>query len=194
MNKEVKRAIKTLKTFLGMETKLEDMPLADGMTTIQADMFEVGESVFIVVENADPVPLPIGEYELADGRILTVEVEGIIAKIEDAMPVEETPAEAKTEVPVEAEKVAQQTTAKKIVKTTTEEQHFSKLEAKIAELENKILELSKVEEVVEVVEKVELEEVKPIKHNPENKSVNNKPLTPLERFRDIKERMNNNNN
>jgi 5-bromo-4-chloroindolyl phosphate hydrolysis protein len=55
MNKEVKKAIKTLKTFLGMETKLEDMPLADGMTTIQADMFEVGEAVFIVVENADPV-------------------------------------------------------------------------------------------------------------------------------------------
>jgi hypothetical protein len=194
MNKEVKKAIKTLKTFLGMETKLEDMPLADGMTTIQADMFEVGEAVFIVVENADPVPLPIGEYELADGRILTVEVEGVIAKIEDAMPTEENPAEAKTEVPVEAEKVAQQTTAKKIIKSTVEEQHFSKLEAKITELENKILELSKVKEVVtEVVEEViELTEVKAIKFNPENKSKNDTPLTPLERFRAIKERMNNN--
>jgi TolA-binding protein len=102
---------------------------------------------------------------------------------------EETEVEEPTEVPVEAEKVAPQTTtAKKIVKTTTEEQHFSKLEAKITELEAKITELSKVEEVVEEV--VELEEVKPIKHNPENKSVNNKPLTPLERFRDIKSRMN----
>ena len=188
MNKEVKKAIKTLKTFLGMETKLEDMPLADGMTTIQADMFEVGESVFIVVENADPVPLPVGEYELADGRILTVEVEGVIAKIEDAMPVEETPAEAKTEVPVEAEKVMQTTTAKKIIRSTVEEQHFSKLESKIEELEAKILEFSKVKEVVEEV--VELEEIKPIKHNPENKSKNDTPLTPLERFRDIKSRMN----
>lgn len=186
MNKEVKKAIKTLKTFLGMETKLEDMPLADGMTTIQADMFEVGESVFIVVEDAELVSLPVGEYELADGRILVVEVEGIIAAINEVA--EETEVVEPTEVPVEAEKVMQTTTAKKIIKSTVEEQHFSKLEAKITELEAKILELSKVKEVVKEV--VELEEVKPIKHNPENKSVNNKPLTPLERFRDIKSRMN----
>ena len=92
-------------------------------------------------------------------------------------------------MPVEAEKVApQQTTAKKIIRSTVEEQHFSKLESKIEELEAKILELSKVKEVVEEV--VELEEIKPIKHNPENKSKNNTPLTPLERFRDIKSRMN----
>ena len=187
MNKEVKKAIKTLKTFLGMETKLEDMPLADGMTTIQADMFEVGEAVFIVgPEGTDPVPLPVGEYELADGRILVVEVEGVIAAINEVA--EETEVVEPTEVPVEAEKVAQQTTAKKIIRSTVEEQHFSKLDAKIAELEAAILELSKVKEVVKEV--VELEEVKPIKHNPENKSVNNKPLTPLERFRDIKSRMN----
>jgi hypothetical protein len=190
MNKEVKKAIKTLKTFLGMETKLEDMPLADGMTTIQADMFEVGESVFIVVEDAELVPLPVGEYELADGRILVVEVEGVISAINEVA--EETEVVEPTEVPVEAEKVAPQTTtAKKIVKTTTEEQHFSKLNAKIEELEAKILALSKFDEIIEVVkEVVELEEVKPIKHNPENKSKNDTPLTPLERFRDIKSRMN----
>lgn len=190
MNKEVKKAIKTLKTFLGMETKLEDMPLADGMTTIQADMFEVGENVFIVgPEGTDPVPLPVGEYELADGRVLVVEVEGIIAAINEVA--EETEVVEPTEVPVEAEKVEPQTTtAKKIIRSTVEEQHFSKLEAKITELENKILELSKVNEVVEEVEKVELEEVKPIKHNPENKSKNDTPLTPLERFREIKSRMN----
>ncbi|CAB4153398.1 hypothetical protein UFOVP622_23 [uncultured Caudovirales phage] len=191
MNKEIKKAIKTLKTYLGMETKLEDMPLADGMTTIQADMFEVGEAVFIVgPEGTEPVPLPVGEYELADGRILVVEVEGVIAAINEIA--EETETVEPTEVPVEAEKVAPQTTtAKKIVKTTTEEQHFSRLELKIEELKAEILALSKVDEIVEVVkEVVELEEIKPIKHNPENKSVNNKPLTPLERFRDIKSRMN----
>ena len=185
MNKEVKKAIKTLKTFLGMETKLEDMPLADGMTTIQADMFEVGEAVFIVVDEAEPVPLPVGDYELADGRLLVVEVEGIIAEIKEVS--EETEEAEPTEVPVEAEKTMQTTTAKKIIRSTTEEQHFSKLETKITELEAKIVELLKVKEVVEVVE---LEEVKPIKHNPENKSKNTTPLTPLERFRDIKSRMN----
>jgi hypothetical protein len=150
-------------------------------------MFEVGEAVFIVgPEGTEPVPLPVGEYELADGRILVVEVEGVIAAINEVA--EETETVEPTEVPVEAEKVMQTTTAKKIIRSTVEEQHFSKLDAKIAELEAAILELSKVKEVVKEV--VELEEIKPIKHNPENKSVNNKPLTPLERFRDIKSRMN----
>ena len=189
MKENVKEALKTIKAFLGMETKLEDMPLADGMTTIQADLFEVGQAVFIVVPEAEPVALPIGEYELADGRILKVEVEGIIASIE--MVEEEAEEVENPEIPVEAEKVQQQTTAKKIIRSTVEEQHFSKveeLEKKVVELEAKLLELSKVEEVVEVVE---LEEVKPIKHNPEKKKVINlESMSSLERYRFAKSRMN----
>ena len=193
MKENVKEALKTIKAFLGMETKLEDLPLADGMTTIQAESFEEGQAVFIVMPEAEPVPLPIGEYELADGRILKVEVEGIIASVE--MVEEEAEPVEPTEVPVEAEKVQQQTTAKKIVRSTVEEQHFSKveeLETKLAELEAKILELSKVEEVAEEVkEVVELEEVKPIKHNPEKKeAINLDAMTPLEKYRLAKSRMN----
>jgi len=147
-----------------LDTKLEDQVLADGMTTIQADMFEAGENVFIVVTDAEPVPLPVGEYELADGKILVVKQEGIIDSIVEAEPTEENPAEAETEVPVEAEKTPEQAKVKKIVRSQVEEQHFSALEEKIAELEAKIVELSKVEEVV-----VELaEEPKPIQFNPEN--------------------------
>jgi hypothetical protein len=176
-----------------METKLEDLPLADGMTVIQADSFEEGQAVFIVGPEGSLVELEPGTYELADGRVLTVEVVGIIATIgmveEEAEPVEPT------EVPVEAEKVQQQTTAKKIVRSTVEEQHFSKveeLESKVAELEAKILELSKVEVVAaEIKEVVELEEVKPIKHNPEKKEVINlDAMTSLEKHRLFKSRMN----
>ena len=174
-----------LKSILPMETKLEDMSLADGVTTIQAEKFEKDYAVFIVMPEAEPVPLPVGEYELADGMILKVEVEGIIASVE--MPVEENEPIEPTEVPVEAEKVQQQTTAKKIVRSTVEEQHFSKvesLEAKVLELEAKVLELSKVEEVVE------LEEVKPIVFNPEPKG-EKAPETPLEKYRAIKANMKN---
>jgi len=150
-----------------LDTKLEDQLLADGQTTIQADMFEAGQNVFVVVPDADPVPLPVGEYELTDGKILVVKVEGVIDSIVDALPTEENPAEAKTEVPVEAEKTPEQAKVKKIVRSQVEEQHFAKveeLESKVAELEAKIIELSKVEEVV-----IELaEEPKPIQFNPEN--------------------------
>ena len=158
-----------------LDTKLEDQVLADGMTTIQADMFEAGENVFIVVTDAEPVPLPVGEYELADGKILVVKEDGVIDSIVEALPAEENTEEAETEVPVEAEKTPEQAKVKKIVRSQVEEQHFSAMEEKIAELEAKIVELSKVtDSVVELAE-----EPKPIQFNPENsKTIEHIDLTP----------------
>ena len=152
-----------------VETKLEDQVLADGETTIQADMFEAGANVFVVVPDADPVPLPVGEYELTDGKILVVKVDGVIDSIVDAPATEENPAEAKTEVPVQAEKTMEQAKVKKIVRSQVEEQHFSKieeLEAKVVELKAMIVNLSKEDE--QPTDVVEFAEVKPIAFNPEN--------------------------
>lgn len=61
------------------EVSLESMKLENG-TVLQAEKFEVGESVFIANEDEN-VALPIGEYELEDGRILIVAEEGVIAEI-----------------------------------------------------------------------------------------------------------------
>ena len=157
-----------------LDTKLEDQVLADGMTTIQADMFEPGENVFIVVTDAEPVPLPVGEYELADGKILVVKEEGVIDSIVEATE-ENTEEPKEEEIPVEAEKTPEQAKVKKIVRSQVEEQHFSALEEKIAELEAKIVELSKVtDSVVELAE-----EPKPIQFNPENsQTVQHIDLTP----------------
>ncbi len=157
-----------------LDTKLEDQVLADGQTTIQADIFEPGQNVFIVVTDAEPVPLPVGEYELTDGKILVVKEEGIIDSIVEATE-ENTEEPKEEEIPVEAEKTPEQAKVKKIVRSQVEEQHFSALEEKIAELEAKIVELSKVEEVV-----VELaEEPKPIQFNPENsQTIEHIDLTP----------------
>ena len=172
MKKEVKDALNTLKMFLGMEVKLEQMMLVDGVTTIEFDILEAGQSVMIVNEE-DRVPLPIGEYELQDGQLLKVLEDGIIGEIgakQEEVEEPETP-EVEEEVEMETEKPV----AKKVVESTVKETHFSKeekenLEKEIEELKAKITELSKVEEEVEEV-KVELseEEVKPITFNPENK-------------------------
>ena len=157
-----------------LDTKLEDQVLADGMTTIQADMFEAGENVFIVVPDAEPVPLPVDEYELEDGKILVVKEEGIIDSIVEATE-ENTEEPKEEEIPVEAEKTPEQAKVKKIVRSQVEEQHFSELEEKIAELEAKIVELSKVaDSVVELAE-----EPKPIQFNPENsQTIEHIDLTP----------------
>lgn len=152
-----------------MEVKLAQMKLADGVTVLEFDSLEVGKEIFIVSENGN-VPLPIGEYELEDGQMLEVYEEGIIgevaAKEEEAAPMEEK--EPIAEVPVEASTEPTQT-AKKVIRSTIEEQHFASQE-EVNELKSIIAELKeqlKVKE--EVKEVVELEETpKPISFNPEN--------------------------
>lgn len=157
MNKEIKDALKTIKTFLGMEFKLEQMKLIDGNTVIEADSFEVGASVMIVVPEGEPVPLEVGKYELEDGRLLVVEEVGIIAVIEE-MPAESEEEEMPVEADVTPEVEVKQ--PKKVVSIT--EQHFAEMEAKIAELETKLAAMTP-EEPIELTA-----EPKPIQFNPEN--------------------------
>ncbi len=59
--------------------KFEDAQLEDG-TVISADAFEVGATVFIMIEE-EKQALPVGEYVMSDGKLLVVEEEGIIASI-----------------------------------------------------------------------------------------------------------------
>lgn len=163
--------INKIKALLGMEVSLEMMKLADGQTVLEADAFEMDNEVFVVTPDEQKIPLPVGEYELENGMILVVEVEGIIKEVKEA-PMEEevAPMEQEApEVPVEAaEEVA--SPVKKTVESIIKETFFSEIEAlktENTELKAKLEELSKVEEVA--VEATELsEEPKPIVHNPEN--------------------------
>ena len=165
MNREIKDALKTIKTFLGMEVKLEQMKLIDGNTVIEADSFEPGASVMILVPESEAVPLEVGKYELEDGRLLVVEEKGMIASIEE-MPKEE---EVEEDMPVEADITPEVEVKqpKKVVSIT--EQHFAEMEAKIAELETKLAAMTP--EVVEEQPTDVIEfsaEPKPIQFNPEN--------------------------
>lgn len=65
------------------EVKIEmaQMKLVDGVTILEAESFEAGQPVFIVAENGDLIPAPIGEHELEDNTILVIVEEGIIAEI-----------------------------------------------------------------------------------------------------------------
>jgi len=61
--------------------ELATMKLKDGVTVLEAESFEAGQSVFIVAENGEKVPAPIGEHELEDGSVLIIVEEGKIAEI-----------------------------------------------------------------------------------------------------------------
>ena len=154
--------VNQIKELLGMEVKLAQMKLMDGVTVIEAEAFEPEMAVFIVNED-EKVPMPVGEYMLEDGNVLKVEVEGIIASIE--MPEEEAP-EVEVEVETtkkEEEMATEAATPKRVVESVTKEMFFSeieKLRAEIAELK-----LSKTE----VVEAVELsnDNIQVLSHNPD---------------------------
>ena len=146
--------INEIKTLLGMEVNLAQMKLKDGVTVIEAEMFEAEQAVFIV-NGEEKVPVPVGEYELEDGTILVVAVEGVIAEIKQAEVEVEEP-EAEVEVEVEAQ--AEPATPKRIVESVSKEMFFAeieKLQAQIAELKSVKQELSS-----DVI-------VEPLTHSPE---------------------------
>lgn len=163
--------INQIKTLLGMEVSLEQMKMADGVTVVEADKFEMGNEVFVVTPDEQKIPVPVGEYELENGMILVVEVEGIIAAVNEA-PMEEevAPEEETPEVPVEA--TEEVSAPKKTIESVVKETFFAEIEAltnENIELKAKLEALSAVNEVA--VEATELaEEVKPIAFNPENET------------------------
>jgi hypothetical protein len=79
-----------IKTLLDIQVKLETMKLENG-TDIEAEAFEKGKEVFILTDD-EKVAMPVGEYILADSRLLVVEEEGMIAdvrEVSDEVPAEE---------------------------------------------------------------------------------------------------------
>ena len=160
--------LEKIKALLSQEVKLEQMMMADGVTKIEADSFETGKEVFVVTEDEQKIAVPVGEYELEDGRILVVVEEGIIAEIKEVKEEEEMPEAPAEEVPTEAkEEVKAETAApKKTIESVVKETFFSEIEALKNENIALKAELSKLKEAKEV----ELSEVKPISFNPENEN------------------------
>jgi hypothetical protein len=163
--------INQIKTLLGIEVKLAQMSLDNG-TVLEAEVFEAGQSVFIV-NGEDRVALPVGEYKLEDGMILIVAEEGIIAEIKEAEVEVEEPAEVEVEVEQE---MSEAPVAKKVIESIVKESHFSKEQEEIEMLKKEIEMLKKeIEDLKgEKVEKEEVEKTEmsaqPLTHNPEAKS------------------------
>jgi hypothetical protein len=156
--------INEIKTLLGMEIKLAQMKLKDGVTVIEAEMFEPEQPVFIV-NGEERIAVPVGEYELEDGMILVVAVEGVIAEIKEAVAETEAP-EVEEEVEAQAETVA---TPKRIVESVSKEMFFAEIE----KLRTEIAELKSVKEVVKEELSSDVivgQTVEPLTHSPEVKN------------------------
>lgn len=135
-----KNKLNQIKALLALEVKLAQMKLEDGITIVEAEAFEPDYSIGIVTADGI-VPLPIGEYKLEDGSILSVEVEGIIASI---TPASEAETETEVEINVEAapedvvepmmEAEVSAPSPKRIVESVSKETFFAEIEQLKTEL------------------------------------------------------------
>jgi hypothetical protein len=160
-------AIKQIKTLLGLDVKLAQARLADGVTVLEAEAFEAGMEVFIVTEEGN-VPLPVGEYEMEGGEyILVVVEEGIIAEIkevEETVEEEAPAAEEEAVAPIEEEMSEETRQPKKTIESIIKETLFSEVEKLKSENDELKAELSRMKEETTNLSS----DVKPILYNPEN--------------------------
>ena len=156
-----------VKELLGMEVKLEQRKLEDGVTVIEAESFEAGSEVMIVTEDEQMIPLPVGEYVMEGGeQVLVVTEEGLISEIkakEEEVEEEVVEEEAKKDEEEKEEEMADESRPiKKTVESIVKETFFTEIEnlkKENAELKAKLETLSSDENTNEEVEETTNEEV-----------------------------------
>ena len=167
-----------IKNIVGVELSEEKVELAEislkNGTLLVSEEFTKGNAVFIKSEDGE-MALPVGEYELEDGRTLFVIEEGIIDSIGEAAAEEaeeelseETVTEETVETELEEEEEMQYVTREEFALA------FEEIKAMIEKLgykDKEEEEMSK-EEVVETKEELSAEVAEPIKHNPEAETKN----------------------
>jgi hypothetical protein len=149
-----KEIVKKICIALNIEVKLEQMKLNDGVTVIEADSFEANNEIFVVTEDDQRIPLPVGEYVVENGMLLVVTQEGVIAEIKEQEAPEEVEA-PEEEMKKDEEKMIEKSAVKKTVESMVKETFFSEYEALKSENEALKTQLA------------QMEEPKAIVHNPE---------------------------
>ena len=163
-----KTILNKVKELLGMEVKLEQRKLEDGVTVIEADEFAPDNEVMIVTEDEQMIPLPVGEYVMEGGeQVLVVTEEGLISEIkakEEEVEEEVVEEEAEKDYEEKEEEMAEESRPiKKTVESIVKETFFTEIEnlkKENAELKAKLETLSSDENTnEEVVEETTNEEV-----------------------------------
>jgi hypothetical protein len=173
-----------IKSVLGVELSTEEkVELAQAKlengTVLEAESFESGQEVFILTDD-EKVALPIGEYEMEDGKILVIAEDGIISEIKEG---------GEEEVVEEEVVVEEELNEEDKYATKQELQEIKSMVEEIKELmkEGKKEEMHKEEELMSqkmtelacqedeaLKEELSKPASEPIKHSPEAKEELNK--------------------
>lgn len=174
-----------IKNVLGVDLSTEEkVELAQAKlengTVLEAESFESGKEVFILTDD-QKVALPIGEYEMEDGKILVIAEDGIISEIKEGGEeevVEEEVEEVEEELKEEDKYATKQELAE--IKSMVEEIKELMKEGKKEEMQkeeelmsHKLTELACQEDEA-LKEELSKPASEPIKHSPEAKEELNK--------------------
>jgi len=113
----ISKKLNQIRILLGMEVKMVEAVLEDGVTKVVAETLEPGFDLKVVSESGEEAPAPEGTHTLQDGTKVTVDAEGKITLVEKPEPKIEVEVEAAAEeVPAGEEPAGQPTkTEKEIV-------------------------------------------------------------------------------
>ena len=99
-----------IKIALGMDVKMVEAILKDGVTKVSAETLEPGSKIYVVAEDGTKAPAPEGIHQLEDGTEVYVDANGTITQVEaPELEVEVEAAETPAEIPA-GEDTAEQPT------------------------------------------------------------------------------------
>jgi hypothetical protein len=133
-----------IKIALGMEVKMVEATLKDGVTKVMTEALEPGSKIYVVSEEGEKAPAPEGIHQLEDGTEVYVDSEGVITQVEAPEVEEEVEVEAAAETPNEipaGEDTAEQPT--KSEATITKEEMASYVDSCMSKLMMAIEEVAK---------------------------------------------------
>ena len=97
-----------IKIALGMEVKMVEATLKDGVTRVETEALEPGSKIYVVSAEGEKAPAPEGIHETEDGTKVYVDSEGTISQVEKPEPKVEVEIEqpTKSEATITKEEMA----------------------------------------------------------------------------------------
>lgn len=151
--------VNEVRLLLGKELKLEAIKTESGDVTLVAEKFEEGYSIGIQAEDGTIVPAPVGEHTLADGRVVVVEEEGIIAMVKEAVSDEPASDVAATDEPSATPASDPPSAPKRVVESVSKEMFFEA----ITEIKEHVT--TEIKAQLEAEKEVMLSAIKPLEPN-----------------------------
>ena len=155
MKKNVSK-LNQIRLILGLQTKFETAVLVDGVTTVEADSFAVGATLYVVDATGNKTAAPAGTHE-TDTLTITVDEAGVITsivpKVKEDIVTEPVAVAAQEEPMVPKEAIAE--IVSEIVETKIEEGFKKKFEDIVDEEMTKVK--MAIEEVVKMIDEVKTE-------------------------------------